>query len=322
LNKPLFTVFTPAFNRAHTLPRVYESLKAQIYRSFEWIIVDDGSTDETNELVKKWQNEAEFPIRYFWQENKGKHVAFNRGVREARGEFFLPFDSDDACVPEALERFKYHWDLIPIEQKELFSGVCGLCIDQNGKIVGDRFPFQVTDSNSLEIYYRYNAKGEKWGFQRTDILRGYPFPEVQGARYVPEGVVWNAIARSYKIRFVNEVLRIYFVQNAFSSDQITHSLSGPSRNATGGAFYYQFCLNEDIAWFRYAPLEFFRSAVHYVRFSLHSGKSIIRTVRNIRPLISKIIVLLTTPMGAILYAFENKNINLISRYKSLVKNKV
>jgi glycosyltransferase involved in cell wall biosynthesis len=314
-------VFTPTFNRVHTLPRVYESLKAQIYRNFEWIIVDDGSTDQTNELVKKWQKEAEFPIRYFWQQNEGKHVAFNRGVREAHGEIFLPFDSDDACVPEALERFKFHWDSIPIEQRELFTGVCALCMDQNGKIVGDHFPFEPTDSNSLEIYYRYKVKGEKWGFQRTEVLHHYPFPEIQGARYIPEGVIWNAIAKSYKIRFVNEALRIYWIQITNDSDQITQTLRNSFKYAIGAALYYESCLNEDIVWFRYAPLEFLRSAVHYIRFSLHSGKGTIKMLRNIRPFISKMLVLLTTPIGAILYAFEKRDINVISILKSISKAK-
>jgi glycosyltransferase involved in cell wall biosynthesis len=319
LNKPLFTVFTPTFNRAHTLPRVYESLLVQTYRSFEWIIVDDGSTDNTYEVVKKWQQEADFLVRYLWQPNKRKHMAFNRGLAQAQGKFFLPFDSDDACIPEALERFKFHWDSIPTEQQPLFSGVCGLCKDQYGRLVGNRFPWDITDSNSLEIYYRYGVKGEKWGFQRSEVLRRYPFPEVEGAKYVPEGVVWNAISKSYKTRFVNEVLRIYFTQNVFSSDQITHSFSDPSRNAAGGVFYYELRLNEEITWFRYAPWDFFRSAVNYVRFSLHSGTPILRSLRKIRPLFSKMLVMLAIPIGVFLYAFEKKKINLVSKYKSVIK---
>src|SRR6476619_6982250 len=85
----LFTVFTPTYNRARTLDRVYTSLKNQTFRDFEWIIVDDGSSDETSNLVQAWQQEAGFPVRYVYQPNLGKHVAFNRGVAEARGELFL-----------------------------------------------------------------------------------------------------------------------------------------------------------------------------------------------------------------------------------------
>jgi glycosyltransferase involved in cell wall biosynthesis len=281
--------------------------------------VDDGSTDDTYEVVEKWKQEADFLVRYVWQPNKGKHVAFRRGLEQAQGKFFLPFDSDDACVPEALERFKFHWDSIPTKQKPRFSGVCGLCKDQYGRLVGHRFPWDITDSDSLEIYYRYGVKGEKWGFQRSEVLRRYPFPDVEGARYVPEGVVWNAIAKSYKTRFVNEVLRIYFIQNAFSSDQITHSLSDPSRNAAGGVFYYELRLNEEIMWFRFAPWDFFRSAVNYVRFSLHSGMGISRSLRKIQPALAKSLVLFALPLGGALYALEKRNVSVLPKYARVTR---
>jgi len=322
LNKPLFTVFTATFNRAHTLHRVYKSLKSQTYRNFEWVIVDDGSTDDTQVLVKAWQGEAFFPIRYFWQTNQGKHVAFNRGVKEAQGRFFLPLDSDDECIREALERFKFHWNSIPMEQKPLFSGVCGLCEDQYGRLVGNRFPFDITDSDSLEIYYRYGVRGEKWGFQRTDILRGYPFPEFTNVKFIPEGIVWNAIAKTYKIRFVNEVLRKYWSHEFKQTDQLMYTLNTGFDHAAGCTLYYQSCLNEHIGWFRYAPLEFFRSAVLFVRFSLHSSKGIYRSLQKIRNLFSKMLVVLAIPIGVFLYTFEKRNINLVLRYKALFKNKV
>ena len=79
----IFTVFTPTFNRAYTLPRVYESLKSQTFKNFEWLIVDDGSSDGTADLVKMWQNEGALTIRYFYQINRGKHIAINRGVSES-----------------------------------------------------------------------------------------------------------------------------------------------------------------------------------------------------------------------------------------------
>lgn len=127
-----FTVFTPTYNRVQTLSRVYESLQVQTFSDFEWLIVDDGSVDRTRELVEGWQMEACFPIHYLWQENQGKHVAFNYALQEARGELFLTLDSDDACVPEALERFYFHWNAIPENRKGQFSAVTALCKDQNG----------------------------------------------------------------------------------------------------------------------------------------------------------------------------------------------
>ena len=114
----------PDIHRRDRLPRVYESLKAQTFRGFEWLIVDDGSTDGTGELVKAWQAAADFPIRYFYQPNRGKHIGFNRSVVEAQGELLLSFDSDDSCAPNALERFKSHWDSIATKRITLRFLLC------------------------------------------------------------------------------------------------------------------------------------------------------------------------------------------------------
>src|SRR5690606_10486908 len=147
-------------------------------------------------------------IRYFWQENRHKKVAFNRGVREAQGKFFLNLDSDDEIVPFALERFLWHWNKIPVSQQERFSGVTALSMNEEGRIVGDQFPGKdYIDSDSLEIWYKYGVKGDKCGFIKTEILKQYPFPEdIDG--HVPESVVWSAIAIKYNTRFINEALLI------------------------------------------------------------------------------------------------------------------
>jgi len=102
LDSPVFTIFTATFNRAGTLTRVYEGLCSQTYRDFEWLIIDDGSTDATGEMVSRWRGEATFSIRYYWQENRGKHVAHNVALEKAQGEFFIVLDSDDSIVPDAL----------------------------------------------------------------------------------------------------------------------------------------------------------------------------------------------------------------------------
>ena len=162
------------FNRAHVLHRVYDSLREQTFRDFEWLVVDDGSTDGTGALVEAWRAEADFPIRYRYQENRGKHVACNRAVPEARGRFFLTLDSDDACVPQALERLNRYWEEIPEREQPGFSAVTVLCMDEAGRIVGDRFPRRITDSDPLEVQYRLKVRGEKWGFQRTAVMRTKP----------------------------------------------------------------------------------------------------------------------------------------------------
>ena len=132
----MFTMLTPTFNRAHTLPRVWDSLRAQTLRDFEWVVVDDGSTDGTEALVRGWASEASFPVVFLRQENMGKHVAMNRGVAASSGRLIAVLDSDDACTPEALERFAFHWSSIPEERRPEFYGVVCHCKDVNGRRIG------------------------------------------------------------------------------------------------------------------------------------------------------------------------------------------
>jgi len=291
----LFTVFTPTYNRAHTLDRVYSSLAAQTFRDFEWLIVDDGSTDGTHDLVAEWQRLAAFPIRYVRQENRGKHIAFNAAVRGAKGELFLPFDSDDACVPHALERFRHHWSSIPGDERPRFSGVTALCEDQHGNLVGGRFPAPVVDSNSLEIRYRFHVTGEKWGFHRTDVLRAFPFPDVP-ATYVPESVVWSKIARRYATRFVNDVLRIYYT--GAPSLMFGHSVATV---ATGGRLQHLTVLNEQLDYLRAAPVAFFASAAHYARFSFHLGAPMADQLADLATTRGRLLWSLAVPTGWMLY---------------------
>jgi glycosyltransferase involved in cell wall biosynthesis len=303
----VFTVFTPTYNRRHTLHRVYESLKAQTYRDFEWLIVDDGSTDNTCELVEQWQQENLVPIRYIYQENSHKHIAFNRGVREAKGELFLTFDSDDSCEPQALDRFKYHWDAIPLDQKEKFSAVTCLCKYTHGKILGDLFPFNPTDSDSLEIHYRFKVKGEKWGFHRTDVLRCFLGGEEMIGTHLPESVGWSKIAKKYKTRFVNEALRIYWTDQP----SIMRTSQHPRKNASGAQINHLDILNEYTEWFRFDPLSFLRSAVHYSRFSFHLGIKISQQIYNVKTLIGKTLWLIALPLGYLVYLkdnYRNKNV--------------
>lgn len=293
----LFTVFTPTYNRAATLPRVCESLKAQTFRDFEWLIVDDGSTDNTREIVEAWQAEADFPIRYIYQENQGKPAAYNRAVPQARGELFLFIDSDDACLPQALERLKYHWDRIPADQRGQFSAVTALCKDQHGRLCGEKFPRDILDSDSLEMYMKYRTPGEKWGFQRTDVLREFPFP-VLAERFVPESVVWLALSRKYKTRFVNEVLRIYYINDG-EKDHLSY-LNNPGV-LWGRAFFHRQVLNDFVDWLFRAPLTLCRSAVNFSRYSFGLGKGPLSQFKELTNVRARALLGGSLPLGFLLY---------------------
>lgn len=259
-----FTVFTSTYNRANLLHRVYDSLQAQTYKDFEWLIYDDGSTDHTENLVQEWKKKSDFPIHYTWQENRGKAKTMNRAVQAAKGELFLAFDSDDACIPEALERFKYHWDSIVEEAKSDFCGITALCVNQYGKIVGKSFPSDILVSNSIELQSKYFIFGEKWGCQKTDILQQFPFPEIPGERFIEDSIVWNKISLNYKTIFINEVLRLYY-ENA-PDGTTTFSAKLRAENPKGAQLYYKEYTNLPM------PLILkIKGLVNYIRFSLHGG---------------------------------------------------
>ena len=150
----------PTHNRADILPRVYQSLLRQSFQSFEWLVIDNASSDDTTEVVAGWARSAPFPIRYLHNaENIGFHGSWKRALDESQGEFFLYVRSADEILPIALERLKWHWDSIPDEQRGRYSAVSGLATDEHGKLHGTRFPKDVFDSDSLEIRYRYKVEG-------------------------------------------------------------------------------------------------------------------------------------------------------------------
>jgi glycosyltransferase involved in cell wall biosynthesis len=289
----LFTVFTPSYNRARTLPRVYQSLQRQTFRDFEWLIVDDGSSDGTRALVEHWQTEADFPIRYIFQENQGKPGAFNHGVREAKGELFLTFDSDDECVPEALERFKFHWDNIPATEKPKFSAVTVLCKDQHGNLVGDKFPKDVFDSDTIEVTFKYGVDGEKWGFQRTDVLKQFPFPTIPNSKFISESVVWFDLSRKYKTRYVNETLRIYHVQDG-AGDHLSTLSPGV---LSGRTYLHRFVLNELIDWLYRTPKSILRSAINFSRYSFGLGVSPWSQLKELHSTTARLLVVTSLPVG-------------------------
>lgn len=297
---PVFTVFTATHNRAHTLDRVYKSLREQTFRSFEWVIVDDGSTDGTLSLVQSWCAEADFEIKYIRQSKGGKHVAFNRGVTAASGRFFLSIDSDDSCVPDALERLHLIWMSIPDDRRPFFTGVSVLCKDQTGKVIGSRFPNEVLDSDSLEIRYRYKVKGDKWGFHRIEVIRHFPFPEVAAVNFVPEGIVWSRIARKYKTRFANEVLQIC----SRGVDQLTRRDVRQPAADTALALWHKEILNTELDYFRYHPASFLRSAVHYSRFSLNAGVTMREQLRGLGSALATALYACAAPLGAALHLYD------------------
>lgn len=233
----MITVFTPTYNRAYILPNLYESLKRQSYKNFEWIIIDDGSTDNTESLVKEWIKEKNFfSITYKKTANKGKHCAINRGVDIAEGELFFIVDSDDFLSDNALERVIF-WENT-IKTKDLFVGISGNRSYFDGTLIGSTFS---SDNKYLDCTYiereKYNINGDKAEIYYTKILKKYPFPEFENENFCCEALVWLRLARDgYKIRYFNE--GIYFTE--YRDDGLTKNiLKKYKENPKGTLLFYK-----------------------------------------------------------------------------------
>lgn len=263
-----FSVITPTFRGREKIRVVFESLKSQTYNDFEWLVVMDGFDKETSDIINCFiEEKANFPIRLLSIDHNHKKAAMNRGIKEAQGELILIADDDDSFVPDALEIFESTWSTI--DDKESFVGVTGLCVYEDGSVVGDRFPQDVFDATTLECTLKHRVKGEKWGFQRRDIMLEYPFFE-DAEGYVGESTVWFEIGKKYKTRYVNRELRVYNqTENSIIREPLT---SGKvERNCQAYTYGYLYSASQvDVSIMLRNPRFFLACCINYVRYMMHS----------------------------------------------------
>lgn len=207
-----FTVFTPVFNCENSIEKVHESLVNQTFKDFEWLIINDASTDRSHEVISEIIQNSPLTINYINnKENKHKMSCFIQSIELAQGEFLLPFDGDDECMSQALEVFNNEYESTPEKLKSKVGAVTVNCIDQYGKLVGELFPKSPFYSDTFDAFLSKQIVGEKWGFTKTDILRSINVnPEMLKFGFIPESIIWNTVARSgFLTKCVNENLRIY-----------------------------------------------------------------------------------------------------------------
>lgn len=206
-----FTIFTPVYNGEKFIERVFNSLQNSTYKNFEWIIINDGSTDNSHEIVQKLISTVNWDITYInWQQNKGKHYAWNYAVSIAKGDLWLPIDCDDAFTYEALSFYNEKWN--ELYKDKTIYGIETLCFDSQSKqIIGTQYPFDGLKSTFLELKYKYHIKGEKWSCIRMEYIKNVPFPEIPG-HFFTGPYIWNILGKQYKITCYNKALREYFVE--------------------------------------------------------------------------------------------------------------
>ena len=198
------TVFTPAYNRAHTLPRAFEALKKQSDKRFVWLIVDDGSTDNTREVVEDFQKEdCGFKIEYVYKENGGMHTAHNLAYKLIKTELNTCIDSDDTIGDEAVGKILDFWEKNGSDE---FAGIVGFDTDFDGNVIGTRFPENLKKT-TLGAYYKNGGSGDKKLVYRTDVVKKYPpYPEYEGEKLVPLGSLYTLIDQDYELLVLDEAL--------------------------------------------------------------------------------------------------------------------
>lgn len=197
------TIFTPTYNRIHTLRRTYKSLCQQTCKDFEWLIIDDGSIDNTAEIVNQWISKADFPIRYIYQENQGMHGAHNTAYNNIFTELNTCIDSDDFMPYDAVNAIISFWKK---NRNDKYAGFIGLDQREDGSIIGTVFPDDMTET-TLQGFYSNGGKGDKKLVYRTDIIKQYPeYPIFEGERYVGLAYKYMLIDQDYKLLTLNKAL--------------------------------------------------------------------------------------------------------------------
>ena len=254
----LLTIFTPAYNRAHTLPRTYESLKKQNCKDFIWLIIDDGSSDNTAELVRKWiTEEKDFEIRYIYKENGGMHTAHNTAYENIDTELNVCIDSDDLMAENAVEKILKKWTQV---RNSGYAGIIGLDADFEGNIIGKGFPENLEET-TVRGYYANGGSGDKKLVYRTDIINKYPpYPVFEGEKYVSLAYIYYLIDQKYKMAVLNEILCNVEYQSDGSSNSMLYQYL---KNPKGFAFWRKFCMQ-----YPTTAKRTFIECIHYVSSSL------------------------------------------------------
>lgn len=253
----LFTVFTPTYNRSHLLPRLYESLCLQTCKDFEWLIVDDGSTDDTEKIVSRFQSEGKIAIRYFFQENGGKHRAINKGVQLATGELFFIADSDDSLPIDALQILSEEYNYI--KNDSTVAGIVGFDVLPNGRRIAIVADFDELVCSPVDFWCKVKVKGDMKEVIKTEVLRQIPFPEVVGEKFCPEELEWLLLSKKYKMRYINKVIYIAeYQKEGLSANIIKLRMQSPRLAMMN---YKEYLAVENVPFRRQL-----RNAINYWRF--------------------------------------------------------
>ncbi|PFP29491.1 glycosyltransferase [Bacillus sp. AFS073361] len=282
------TIFTPTFNRAYCLNNCYQSLKKQTNKDFVWLIVDDGSTDNTKDLVNLWIEENIIEIIYHFQANQGMHGAHNTAYEIIETELNVCIDSDDFMPEQAVEKIITTWNEYGNDK---VSGIIGLDSHIDGKIIGSTLPTELECSTLFDLYYKYGVKGDKKLVYRSELTRLYPYPLFQGEKYVGLAYKYYMLDKDFKMILLNEILCcVEYLPDGSSLNMFNQY----RRNPKGFSFY-----RKELMKLTFTNKSFkFRQAIHYV-----SSNLMLKNWRFLTDSPHKGLTTLAFPLGFLLFLY-------------------
>ena len=282
-----FTVFALAYNRGYCLHKCYESLLRQTCRDFEWLVVDDGSTDNTRELVEQWIREDRIPIRYIYKENGGMHTGYNTAYDNIFTELAVSIDSDDYMTDDAVEIITERWR----ENKdEKYAGMVFLDITEDGNVIGTKMP-EMKSATVYDLYNRLGVKGDKKQVYRPELIRPFHSPVFPGEKLFPTCYKYFLVDLTHDMLVFNEpVCVVEYMPDGYTKNIIKLY----KKNLNNYIFYRKFIMTYPNAtlWHRY------RFAIHYVAESL-----LAKNYRFVQDSPRKLLTVAAIPGGILLYAY-------------------
>lgn len=283
------TIITPTYNRKNNLRKCYESLKNQTMTCFKWLIIDDGSMDATDQLVKEWSKKSNpFFIEYHYKKNGGKHTALNYSHPFIDSELIMILDSDDYLLPDAVETICYDWEKYKNNKK--ISGITYLRGKTKDQPLAEKFPDNEIVSNSVYYRNKYNLKGDYCEIIRTECFKSYKFPEFEGERFLTEGCLWNTLAEKYLMVFRNSIIYICeYLDGGLTKTGRMLRISNPQ----GGLYQASIQLK------KFYPLKIrIKSAWAFIAYSKFAGKFSLKSL-----ILNKnaILLLFNLPFGLLTY---------------------
>lgn len=221
------TVLTPTYNRNSEIKKLFESLCLQTNKNFEWLIIDDGSQDNTEEEVLNWINKSDFQIRYIKKENGGKHTALNLGVQNVETDWTFIVDSDDVLTSDAIDVF---YQRVPeAEKNKTICGISFLRKNEKGEILTNKaVPRDGMVENFCDCRYKRNIMGDMAEIWKTKCLREYPFPVFEQEKFLSEDVVWIKMAQKYNMIFYNQAIYVCdYLQGGLTNNRRAINLKSP-----------------------------------------------------------------------------------------------